>query len=997
MAEDDAEIALLHQMQSGQESVSWGQGADDTEEDVGATNTENSDQPVKEEEKDFSDDQVLRALSPSDALSDGEEYNPESANPVPSHTTTSLAGTGPPSRASPARKPKTIGGFLADDSDDEDDVEIATSKSTALLQPPTSGPTRSVSRSPLHLEAVPQDSAAQTPVPTLETPNPLGDGERTSAGASNQTSTPNASATVTAPIAGTSLPKARLPHDRVGILEDRIKEDPRGDLDAWLSLITEHRNRNKLDDARVVYDRFFKVFPMAADIWVAYAEMELGIDNFFAAEQIFGKSLLTVPHVQLWSVYLNYIRRRNDLTNDVTGSARATISQAYDFVLANVGIDRDSGKIWQEYIQFIRSAPGQIGGSSWQDQQKMDQMRKAYQRAVCVPMSNVNALWKEYDQFEMSLNKITGRKFLQEKSPSYMTARSANTAMENITRGLVRTNLPRLPPALGFEGDKEYLEQVGFWRQWINWEQEDPLVFRDEDIQAYKQRVIYVYKHAVMALRFWPEMWVEAAEWSFNNGMEKEGNDFLSQGIAANPESCLLAFKQADRLETVLPMEEGEEGLVSRGAAVRAPYNTLLDALYDLIKKLKTRENAELARIQEFAMLDSSINPALDRGDDDEDDTDRLLKEAKESARDNQLKVVKQGYHMQSELTQRTLSFAWIALMRAMRRVQGKGKVGAPVGGSRQILSDARVKGKITSDVYIASALIEHNVYKDPAGTKIFEKGAKLFPEDELFILEYLKHLLSIGDTTNARAVFETSVNRLTQKPENVAKAKPLYVFFHKYESEYGELSQINRLEQRMADLFPEDQRLARFSSRYSSERFDPTVVRLIISPVAQMRPKSIMQSIEEPISVQPSPRPQYREISPRPQPRQEVNPIPAYLQPTNSPKRPLGGEESDNESGRPRKLIRGESPLKGAAGRRLDQQKRMQQTHGGVQQWQSNGPAQFMIPRDITFLLSIIPRAETYNATLFNAEAMVRLLDKTPIPDYSTWKASRDQAPRYY
>jgi cleavage stimulation factor subunit 3 len=330
-----------------------------------------------------------------------------------------------------------------------------------------------------------------------------------------------------------------------------------------------------------------------------------------------------------------------------------------------------------------------------------------------------------------------------------MTARSANTAMENITRGLVRTNLPRLPPALGFEGDKEYLEQVGFWRQWINWEQEDPLVFRDEDIQAYKQRVIYVYKHAVMALRFWPEMWVEAAEWSFNNGMEKEGNDFLSQGIAANPESCLLAFKQADRLETVLPMEEGEEGLVSRGAAVRAPYNTLLDALYDLIKKLKTRENAELARIQEFAMLDSSINPALDRGDDDEDDTDRLLKEAKESARDNQLKVVKQGYHMQSELTQRTLSFAWIALMRAMRRVQGKGKVGAAVGGSRQILSDARVKGKITSDVYIASALIEHNVYKDPAGTKIFEKGAKLFPEDELFILEYLKHLLSIGDTTS--------------------------------------------------------------------------------------------------------------------------------------------------------------------------------------------------------------------------------------------------------
>lgn len=142
-------------------------------------------------------------------------------------------------------------------------------------------------------------------------------------------------------------------------------------------------------------------------MWVQYIEMELELDNFSAAENIFGRSLLTVPNVQLWSTYLNYIRRRNDLTNDVTGGARSTISQAYDFVLGNIGIDKDSGKIWHEFIQFIRSAPGQIGGSSWQDQQKMDQLRKAYQRAVMVPTSALNTLWKEYDQFEMQLNKTT--------------------------------------------------------------------------------------------------------------------------------------------------------------------------------------------------------------------------------------------------------------------------------------------------------------------------------------------------------------------------------------------------------------------------------------------------------------------------------------------------------------------------------------------------------------------------------------------------------------
>lgn len=118
---------------------------------------------------------------------------------------------------------------------------------------------------------------------------------------------------------------------------------------------------------------------------------------------------MLAPNVRLWTVYLNYIRRRNDLNNDPDGRARKTVTQAYEFVIDNIGVDKDSGQIWQDYIQFIRSGPGQIGGGNWQEQQKMDQLRKAYQRAICVPMATVNTLWKEYDQFEMGLNKMTVR------------------------------------------------------------------------------------------------------------------------------------------------------------------------------------------------------------------------------------------------------------------------------------------------------------------------------------------------------------------------------------------------------------------------------------------------------------------------------------------------------------------------------------------------------------------------------------------------------------
>lgn len=116
---------------------------------------------------------------------------------------------------------------------------------------------------------------------------------------------------------------------------------------------------------------------------------------------------MTIPDVQLWSVYLDYVRRRNPLTTDTTGNARKIISSAYDLALQYVGMDKDSGSIWADYVQFIRSGPGTVGGSGWQDQQKMDLLRKAYQKAICVPTQAVNTLWKEYDQFEMGLNKLT--------------------------------------------------------------------------------------------------------------------------------------------------------------------------------------------------------------------------------------------------------------------------------------------------------------------------------------------------------------------------------------------------------------------------------------------------------------------------------------------------------------------------------------------------------------------------------------------------------------
>ncbi len=63
-------------------------------------------------------------------------------------------------------------------------------------------------------------------------------------------------------------------------------------------------------------------------------------------------------------------------------------------------------------------------------------------------------------------------------------------------------------------------------------------------------------------------MWVEAAEWSFANDMARDGVsiglDMLTRGIAANPESVLLALKHGDHIESTYPSEENDDAKVVR-------------------------------------------------------------------------------------------------------------------------------------------------------------------------------------------------------------------------------------------------------------------------------------------------------------------------------------------------------------------------------------------------------------------------------------------------
>src|SRR5690606_34433842 len=157
----------------------------------------------------------------------------------------------------------------------------------------------------------------------------------------------------------------------------------------------------------------------------------------------------------------------------------------------------------------------------------------------------------------------------------------------------------------------------------------------------------------------------EFSEYLASQGLESESMDFLEQGMKANPESCLLHFKYAERLEATLPAGDTPETIHQKSKQVRKPYDNLLDVLYGMAAKLQSREREEVAKLERLAA--ESSDPDAEEG--------------QVSEYEQQITAIKEGTKVQLIALSKTISTVWISLMRAMRRMEGHGKVGDLVGG----------------------------------------------------------------------------------------------------------------------------------------------------------------------------------------------------------------------------------------------------------------------------------------------------------------------------
>lgn len=156
---------------------------------------------------------------PDNESEDGGDYDPESVGI--SADTPALEQTDseqPPAAA----KPKMTGGFLVEASDDdEDDEDVEVPKPLATEVPDQPEPE------------------------TAEEGNSSGNEDAAVNSAKNESDAPPSGV------------------NNVLFYEARIKEDPRGDMDAWLALMAVYKYSGQLDELRKVYGRFLEVFPQA--------------------------------------------------------------------------------------------------------------------------------------------------------------------------------------------------------------------------------------------------------------------------------------------------------------------------------------------------------------------------------------------------------------------------------------------------------------------------------------------------------------------------------------------------------------------------------------------------------------------------------------------------------------------------------------------------------------------------------------------------------------
>ncbi|EFJ50539.1 hypothetical protein VOLCADRAFT_116706 [Volvox carteri f. nagariensis] len=336
--------------------------------------------------------------------------------------------------------------------------------------------------------------------------------------------------------------------DKVRQLRAKISQDVY-DLTGWDQAWEELKSLQLSDETRAIYEELVAAFPTKADVWCKYSELELAAGNLPGLKAIFQRCLMAVPSLELWALYMKFIRRSNKSKG---ADGVVEIRNALEFTLERAGQDINSGPFWQDLLQLLQSAkagtpefgalfPQAMVGQ--EDNARMAAVRRVYQQAVTIPHHHLDGLWRDYQRFENDgPNKQFAKKVLDEWSPKYQAAKAVYR--ERRKRAAVLSYA--LWPLPSGKGGLLQDQQAQLWREYLAYERTNP---QGLDPPVLLSRVSLAFDQALICFLYFPDFWLEYAEWHTSCGRPDAAGSALTKGQAALPQCLQLRMLAADLAE----------------------------------------------------------------------------------------------------------------------------------------------------------------------------------------------------------------------------------------------------------------------------------------------------------------------------------------------------------------------------------------------------------------------------------------------------------------
>lgn len=146
----------------------------------------------------------------------------------------------------------------------------------------------------------------------------------------------------------------------------------------------------------------FKLNPANQDYLFAYATKLYQNGENKDLEKLFSKFLKKSYDSRFWNLYVEYVNK--------VSTKKVNLIDVYAFVVNHF----DCSYISYDYVSgYIRELI-----NSDEDNSNVELIRKTYHKAM-VPMHNLGLLWNEYEKWEIKLNKLTAKTFIDQIQPIY--------------------------------------------------------------------------------------------------------------------------------------------------------------------------------------------------------------------------------------------------------------------------------------------------------------------------------------------------------------------------------------------------------------------------------------------------------------------------------------------------------------------------------------------------------------------------------------------------